>query len=159
MAPPAIAARSTVSHSGRLSAMIATRSPAAMPSAVRPSEVSRMPSKNSLPLTLRTTPPRALPTTGAVWNRPITWNGRSAMVRTSGSIVGRAAALLDQPDVRDHHPLVDRLHHVVDRQRRDRDRGQRFHLDSGLRGGTSPAGDLIAVLQPPQSHVDVRQRQ
>src|SRR3954471_4458732 len=106
MAPPAITARSTVSHSGRLSDMIATRSPASIPSAVRPSEVSRMPSKNSLPVTLWISPPRALPTTGALWYRPMTWNGRSAIVRTSGSIVGFAAALGDDADVRDHHGLV-----------------------------------------------------
>ena len=37
-------------------------------------------------------------------------------------------------DVADHHRLVDRLDHVVDRERGDGDGRQRFHLDAGLPG-------------------------
>ena len=51
--------------------------------------------------------------------------------RHAAVLAAPAAALLDQPDVADHHRLVDRLDHVVDRQRRDGDRRQRLHLDAG----------------------------
>ena len=85
-APAVSTARSTLSHSGRLSAISATRSPGFMPSADNPRDKSRTPSRNSLPVLLRTVPPRAVPTTAAPWNRPMTWNGRSASVRTSESM-------------------------------------------------------------------------
>src|SRR5689334_20903431 len=43
-----------------------------------------------------------------------------------------ATALLHEVDVLDAHAALGRLHHVVDRETRDRDRGQRLHLDTGL---------------------------
>ena len=50
-----------------------------------------------------------------------------------------SAALEHQLDVADHHRLVDRLDHVVDRQRGDGDGGERFHLDAGLRASCGRA--------------------
>ena len=50
-------------------------------------------------------------------------------------------ALGHQPHALDRHAAVERLGHVIDRQQRDRDRGQRFHLDAGLAGGRA-ADDL-----------------
>src|SRR4051812_24704846 len=44
---------------------------------------------------------------------------------------GLAAALMGEPDLGDAHGLIDRLHHVVDGERRHRDGGQRLHLDAG----------------------------
>ena len=46
-----------------------------------------------------------------------------------------AAGLFEQVDVLDLDSLVERLGHVVDRERGDRCRGQRLHFDAGLRGG------------------------
>src|SRR5215204_1379233 len=44
---------------------------------------------------------------------------------------GAPAALRQQPHAFDAHGAVGGLHHVVDRQAGDRDRGQRLHLDPG----------------------------
>src|SRR5688572_20345561 len=49
-------------------------------------------------------------------------------------VSGLAALLFDQADALDADAAIDRLHHVVDRQAADRDRGQRFHLDAGATG-------------------------
>src|SRR3546814_10290262 len=38
-----------------------------------------------------------------------------------------------QADIADDHALIERLGHVVDGNERDRDGGDRFHLDAGLR--------------------------
>ena len=45
---------------------------------------------------------------------------------------GLAAGLLDEAEVGEDDPLVDRLHHVVDGEAGDRRRGQRLHLHAGL---------------------------
>ena len=57
-----------------------------------------------------------------------------------------AAALLQQADALDAHAALERLHHVVDGEAGDRDRGQRFHLHPG------PAIHLDAC-----AHVKTRQ--
>ena len=44
------------------------------------------------------------------------------------------------------HPLVDRLRHVVDRQRGNRRGGQRLHLDAGLRGRLGAAAISTAAV-------------
>src|SRR5262249_7446433 len=44
-----------------------------------------------------------------------------------------AAGLLDQPNAGELNSAVNGLYHVVDGEAGDRDRGQRFHLDTGLR--------------------------
>src|SRR5688500_6087255 len=46
--------------------------------------------------------------------------------------IALAAALLDEPRIRDHDVVRQRRAHAVDRQRRDACGGQRFHLDAGL---------------------------
>src|SRR5437868_5965747 len=56
-----------------------------------------------------------------------------------------AAALEHQPDLADHHRLVDRLDHVVDRQARDGNGGERFHLDAGLRRSAHARLDVVAA--------------
>src|SRR4051812_4029381 len=43
-----------------------------------------------------------------------------------------AAAFLLQAQVRQCHPPIDGLHHVVDREQADRRGGKRLHLDAGL---------------------------
>src|SRR5215203_4202457 len=45
-----------------------------------------------------------------------------------------ASTLLDEANLPDHHLAVSGLQHVVDGERRRRDRGHRFHLDACLRG-------------------------
>ena len=55
--------------------------------------------------------------------------------------------------------LVDGLDHVVDRQRRHRHGGQRFHLDAGLRVGAHARLDAVAAPRRRQLDADVRQRQ
>src|SRR3569833_3843400 len=59
-------------------------------------------------------------------------NGMSGFPRLP--VAGLAAALLQEADALDAHAFLDRLDHVVDGQARDRDGGQRFHLDAGLAG-------------------------
>src|SRR4051794_12046762 len=46
-------------------------------------------------------------------------------------VVVAAAGLLEQRELVDRDAPLDPLHHVVDRQRSDRARGERLHLDSG----------------------------
>src|SRR5262245_63334080 len=53
-----------------------------------------------------------------------------------------AAALLEEADALDAHAALERLHHVVDGQAGDRDRGQRLHLDP------SWSADLDARTHP-----------
>ena len=55
------------------------------------------------------------------------------------------------------HLLVDRLRHVVDRERGDRRCGQRLHLDARLRRRLDRRGDLDATSSPTSSStLDVR---
>ena len=56
---------------------------------------------------------------------------------------GLAAVLERQTRIADHHAAVDRLQHVVDGQRRDRDRGQRLHLDAGRAGGRRRGASIV----------------
>ena len=60
---------------------------------------------------------------------------------------GFAAGFFEQTDAFDSHAAFCRLHHVVDRQARDRHRRQRLHLDAGR------TGDLDG-----RAHDDARQR-
>src|SRR5262249_44817561 len=53
-----------------------------------------------------------------------------------------ATALLEEADTLNAHAAFERLHHVVDGQAGDGDRGQRFHLDPGR------SGDLDARAPP-----------
>ena len=53
------------------------------------------------------------------------------------------------------HRAIDGLHHVVDRQRRDGDGGQRFHLDAGPIGRADAALDDVAAAVRRQDDVDV----
>src|SRR5437667_5993496 len=53
----------------------------------------------------------------------------------AGAIMpGRAALFLDEMNALDVDAALGRLDHVVDRQARDRHRGQRLHLDAGRSG-------------------------
>ena len=54
-------------------------------------------------------------------------------------------ALWITPHRLDPHAAIDRLAHVIDRQRRDRGRGQRLHLDAGRPGGAHRRRDLDRV--------------
>src|SRR4051812_34586983 len=59
--------------------------------------------------------------------------GRSATSASLGAIHARLpAALLDEMNALDAHAALGRLHHVVNGEARDRNGGQRFHLDAGL---------------------------
>ena len=71
----------------------------------------------------------------------------------------RPPLLLIEPDVADDHRLVDRLDHVVDRQRRDGDGGERFHLDAGLRRGADARLDVVAACGGGQLDVNARKRE
>src|SRR6058998_1472329 len=57
------------------------------------------------------------------------------------------APLLDELDLRDGHTALDRLHHVVDGERRHRGGRERFHLDAGLVHGAHARlyGQLAAL--------------
>src|SRR6266852_6027796 len=44
----------------------------------------------------------------------------------------RAAGFFQKSDALDPHATLDRLHHVVDGETRDRYGGERLHLDAGL---------------------------
>src|SRR6266508_5840556 len=60
-----------------------------------------------------------------------------------------AAGLLPQRELADGHRAVDGFAHVVDRQRGDRARGQRLHLDTRAVDGVDLRLDLdVAVLDP-----------
>ena len=61
--------------------------------------------------------------------------------------------------VADHHPLVHRLHHVVDGQRRNRHRGQRLHLDAGRGRRPHARLDPIAAFRRLELDVGMRDRQ
>src|SRR5579862_2361101 len=74
---------------------------------------------------------------------------------------GATARLAHEPDRPDRHLAVDRLAHVVEREARDGDRGERLHLDAGARLDRDPRLDRHA---PPgavrgQLDVDVRERE
>jgi hypothetical protein len=64
-------------------------------------------------------------------------------------VAGIAADLLDQVNAFDADAALDRLDHVVDRQARDRDRGQRLHLDAGrarhLDAGADDAAGQLGI--------------
>ena len=62
-----------------------------------------------------------------------------------GAVMAAAAAtLLDQPDAFNAHAALYGFHHVVDVQARDRDRGQRLHLDAGWSGNLDLRPDIDA---------------
>ena len=63
-----------------------------------------------------------------------------AVTRRFGRRASRRAS-----DLADHHRLVHGLDHVVDRQRRDRDRRQRLHLDAGPFGRAHSGLDRVTV--------------
>ena len=67
------------------------------------------------------------------------------------------ALLLHHADIADCHGLVNRLHHVIDGERRHGDRRERFHLDARLRGCAHPRRDLVAAPGRRQFDADVRQ--
>ena len=74
------------------------------------------------------------------------------------AVVARPSTfLLHQLDVADHHRLVDGLHHVVQRQRRHRDGGQRFHFDAGLARDPDARFDRVTGPGRRQIDRDVRQ--
>src|SRR5205085_7973233 len=74
---------------------------------------------------------------------------------------GATARFAHEPDRADRHLAVDRLAHVVEREARDGDGGERFHLDPGARLDRDPRLDQHArpggVRR--QLDVDVRERQ
>ena len=49
-------------------------------------------------------------------------------------------SFFNQAHIRDLHLFIDRFAHVVDREQRDRDAGERFHFHPGLRDGARGAG-------------------
>lgn len=53
---------------------------------------------------------------------------------TSFKFTRLAAGFVDQADITNTHGPVNRFAHVINRQSRDRDSGQGFHLDAGLTG-------------------------
>ena len=69
------------------------------------------------------------------------------------------AGLLDEPDVLDRGVRVEPLRHVVDGERGRRDRGQRLHLDAGLRRGLGRGGDGDALLVEHRIDLDHRERE
>src|SRR5690606_28351270 len=73
------------------------------------------------------------------WLQPACWRSvANNRTRTSISrilpapVAGFAARLFQQANVLDDHRLVQRLGHVIDRQGRHADGGERFHLDARL---------------------------
>lgn len=54
------------------------------------------------------------------------------MLQLRRPIPALALMLFQHPHVRHHHPPVDRLAHIVNRQQADLHGGQRFRLDAGL---------------------------
>ena len=56
---------------------------------------------------------------------------------------GFSAVFVEQADVGDDHVALDGLAHVIDRERRDAHRRQRFHLNACL----AMAADLAADVQ------------
>ena len=70
-----------------------------------------------------------------------------------------AAGLLDEADLADRHPLVRRLHHVVDGEGGHAHRVQRLHLGAGPRVGADPGLDDEAVPAGAQLHVHVGEGQ
>ncbi len=68
-----------------------------------------------------------------------------------------SATLLQQLDALDHQIVADALEHVVDRERSDRDRGERLHLHPGATGGAHGGADLHparALVQLDRHRVD-----
>jgi len=64
-------------------------------------------------------------------------------VGSAAESAGAAAGLLDQPDAGEGHGTVDGLHHVVDGEAGNRDRGQRLHLHARLRLDFAVASTLM----------------
>ena len=60
-----------------------------------------------------------------------------------------------QLDFADDHFFINGFAHVVDRQRRDSDRRERFHLDAGLGGNLRGGSDLDAVASRTQIDIDM----
>src|SRR5580700_4208384 len=58
----------------------------------------------------------------------------SATLKVTVVIAALAAALAEQPDAFDGDSFVERLRHIVNRQRGDRCRDHRLHLDAGAGG-------------------------
>ena len=71
----------------------------------------------------------------------------------------RPPLFFHEADLANHHRLVDRLHHVVDGQRGDRDGGEGFHFDAGLAGGADGATMSKPARVVVRSTLDVGQRQ
>src|SRR5258708_39124454 len=71
-------------------------------------------------------------------------------------VAALAARFAFQFQVADFDALIQRLAHVVDRQRRDPGRDQCFHLDSGLGGGLHFGGNSHAIFAHAQGHSNVR---
>jgi hypothetical protein len=67
--------------------------------------------------------------------------------------------LIHHANFRDDHRLVDRLAHVVKRERRYTDARQRLHLDAGLGFGLNRAGDFDGVCPNAKIDLDLVQRQ
>src|SRR5215472_3270664 len=65
-----------------------------------------------------------------------------------------AAGLGLEADFTDESLLVDRLYHVVDRQRSDRHCSERFHLDSGWSCGLDGRENAHAVFRVEQLELD-----
>src|SRR5256885_13771627 len=72
--------------------------------------------------------------------------------RVAPPVTLRAARLLDQPHFFDHHGAGGSLHHVVDRQQRDRHSRESFHLHP------RPAHCLPGGPDPPPRHPLVARR-
>ena len=66
----------------------------------------------------------------------------------SGLEAGLAAGLRDEPDLADHHRLVDGLEHVVEGQRGGGDGGERLHLDAGLRARPHARASMSIAAAP-----------
>ena len=79
---------------------------------------------------------------------------------TGAPVAGLAAGFLEQANVRDGHRAVHGFRHVIDRQQRDRDGGQRLHLDAGLAvcRGQRGGGDAAIVEREVERHAGEGQR-
>src|SRR3977135_3698895 len=65
--------------------------------------------------------------------------------------------LTNEPDVSDLHLFVDAFAHIVDRQERDADGGERVPLHSSLRDGARGAGHFRRVLRHDNVDLDLAQ--
>ena len=70
-----------------------------------------------------------------------------------------AFRFFDQSHIGDLHFLINRFAHVVNSEKRDRDSGECFHLDAGLRNRARGAGNFRALARGDDVDLHIAQRQ